>query len=66
MHFADNNRKMPGQGHIDFNMVISALKSINYDRFISFEPTLTEKTNYYEKVKSGFDFIKNLDSSIKK
>ncbi|KAA2279365.1 sugar phosphate isomerase/epimerase family protein [Candidatus Nitrosocosmicus agrestis] len=65
MHFADNNRKMPGEGHIDFKNIISALKSINYDHFISFEPTISQTTNYNEKIRAGFDFIKNLDSTIK-
>ena len=30
LHFADNNRKMPGFGHINFDAVISALKKITY------------------------------------
>jgi sugar phosphate isomerase/epimerase len=65
MHFADNNRKMPGEGHIDFKTIIRTLKSINYDHYISFEPTITETTNYPERIRAGFDFIKNLDSTIK-
>lgn len=65
MHFADNNRKMPGEGHIDFETIINTLKSINYSHSISFEPTITE-SNYLDKIKAGFDFIKNLDQTNKK
>ncbi len=39
MHFADNNRKMPGFGHIDFDTIVKALKKISYKGKISFEPT---------------------------
>ena len=61
MHFADNNRKMPGEGHIDFKTIIIALKKISFTGFISFEPTISY-INYQKKIKSGLDFIKNLDS----
>ena len=27
MHFADNNRKMPGFGHIDFDTIVKTLKN---------------------------------------
>lgn len=37
VHFADNNRLAPGQGHINFKEVMRALKEINYDFFISAE-----------------------------
>ena len=62
MHFADNNRKMPGEGHIDFTLILQSLEEIRYRGFISFEPTISEK-NYSAYVKSGFDYIKSLESS---
>ena len=40
-HFADNNRKMPGYGHIDFQSIIKGLSRIGYNQYISFEPNLT-------------------------
>ncbi len=61
MHFADNNRKMPGEGHIDFRTIIIALKKISFTGFISFEPIISF-INYQKKIKYGLDFIKNLDS----
>ena len=37
VHFADSNRLAPGLGHLDFCEVMSALKAINYDGWISVE-----------------------------
>jgi len=37
VHFADSNRRYPGAGHIDFGMVINALKDIGYGGYIAFE-----------------------------
>lgn len=37
VHFADSNRQAPGYGHIDFKQVISALKEVRYEGFLSFE-----------------------------
>lgn len=37
IHFADSNRLAPGQGHLDFDEVFSALKSINYNGWASIE-----------------------------
>ena len=42
-HFADNNSKMPGSEHINFQSIIKSLNSVGYDKYISFEPILTNK-----------------------
>ena len=64
LHFADNNRKMPGFGHIDFDSIISALKEISYSETISYEPTILNMEykkdlifgkNYIEKIESKYD-----------
>lgn len=60
MHFADNNRKMPGFGHIDFDKIVKALKIISYRGKISFEPIISDR-NYSTSVKSGMDHVKKLD-----
>ena len=59
-HFADNNRKMPGFGHIDFPGIIGALKKIRYDGYISFEPNIPG-TDYLDDLGKGLDFIKSID-----
>ena len=60
MHFADNNRKMPGLGHIDFDTIIKTLKKIAYSGKISFEPTFPTG-NYFSSLKFGLDYVKKLD-----
>lgn len=57
MHFADNNRKMPGFAHIDFSTIVRSLIQISYDGYISFEPNLPDK-NYEHATRFGLDFIK--------
>ncbi len=37
IHFADSNRRCPGEGHINFKEVFSALEEIKYNKFISGE-----------------------------
>jgi sugar phosphate isomerase/epimerase len=57
-HFADNNRKMPGYAHIDFELVLKSLSHIEYNGFISFEPILNTYT--LTSAKNGLNFIKSL------
>jgi sugar phosphate isomerase/epimerase len=59
LHFADNNRKMPGYAHIDFSSIVESLNEIGYDNYISFEPNITDK-NYEHVIKHGLDFIKEI------
>lgn len=59
MHFADNNRKMPGYGHIDFNAIVGALAKIEYSGYVTFEPAIPD-SNYEEPLKNGLQFIKSL------
>lgn len=37
VHLADNNRRLPGAGHVDFSQVLAALRAIGYDGWYSFE-----------------------------
>ena len=43
-HVAENNRRAPGLGHVDFGACIAVLRTLGYDRFVSAEvsqePTL--------------------------
>ena len=59
MHFADNNRKMPGFAHIDFSTIVKSLKEISYTGYISFEPNIADK-NYQYATKYGLDFVKTM------
>lgn len=62
MHFADNNRKMPGSGHLDFRSIMKTLNDIDYQRYICFEPIL-EQIGYRESLREGIAYIKGLDST---
>ena len=59
VHVSDNNRKMPGFAHIDFENVIEALKRIKYSKFLTFEPSV-ENTHYEDDLKLGLQYLKNL------
>ncbi len=39
-HTGDNNRNIPGRGHIDFDVIFKALSDVNYKRDIVSEPFL--------------------------
>ena len=59
MHFADNNRKMPGFAHIDFSTIVESLNEIGYNGYISFEPNIADR-NYEHATKFGLDFVKRI------
>ena len=59
VHMSDNNRKMPGFAHINFESVIKALKKIKYSKFITFEPTI-ENTGYEIDLKAGLNHFRSL------
>jgi D-psicose/D-tagatose/L-ribulose 3-epimerase len=59
MHFADNNRKMPGFAHIDFSTIVKSLIEIAYNGYISFEPNIADR-NYEHETKYGLDFVKRI------
>jgi D-psicose/D-tagatose/L-ribulose 3-epimerase len=59
LHFADNNRKMPGFAHIDFSSIIQSINEIGYDGYVSFEPNIADR-NYEQATRSGLDFVKKI------
>jgi D-psicose/D-tagatose/L-ribulose 3-epimerase len=61
MHFADNNRKMPGFGHINFDEIISTLVNISYSNTISYEPTISNP-DYQNDLIAGKKFIEKIES----
>ncbi|MFL6460016.1 MAG: sugar phosphate isomerase/epimerase family protein [Nitrososphaeraceae archaeon] len=61
-HFADNNRKMPGYGHIDFKSILKALSQVGYNnKYISFEPNLTSD-RFEANTLYGLNFIKSIEA----
>jgi sugar phosphate isomerase/epimerase len=61
LHFADNNRKMPGFGHIDFEQIIATLKVISYSGTISFEPNISS-VDYQKDLFLGKKFLETIES----
>ena len=59
VHVSDNNRKMPGFAHIDFDAIVRALKKIKYSKYITFEPTL-ESTDYEIDLTAGLEHFTSL------
>lgn len=37
VHFADSNRRLPGEGHIDFKAIYNKLVGIGYKGYVSLE-----------------------------
>jgi sugar phosphate isomerase/epimerase len=62
VHISDNNRKMPGLAHIDFEGIIAALKNIKYMKFLTFEPTV-QHIDYKDEIKYGLDYLKKLSKN---
>ena len=63
IHFADNNRKMPGLGHINFNSIVKTLKMIQYNHYIGLEPILD--INYKDEITQGLYFLQKLCNKYK-
>lgn len=62
-HFADNNRKMPGFGHIDFAEIVRCLKGISYDGYASFEPNIADG-NYEHDVRKGLELVRQMEAGM--
>jgi len=63
MHLADNNRKMPGYAHINFQSIMRSLCSIGYNGYASFEPNVNDK-DYENLTMRGLEFIKSLEKIV--
>lgn len=62
VHISDNNRKMPGLAHIDFESIIVALKKIKYSKYLTFEPTF-QSSDYKNDLKFGLQYLKKLSGN---
>jgi len=58
LHFTDNNRGVPGTGHIDFVEIIRVLKALNYNRYISIE--IDQIPDSYHAAKESFEYLNNI------
>jgi sugar phosphate isomerase/epimerase len=60
IHFAENNRGVPGTGHIAFAEVVRVLKAIGYDRYISME--IDQLPDCRSAAKAAFEYVNYLTS----
>lgn len=63
IHFSDNNRRMPGLGHINFNSILKTLKKIQYTNYIGLEPMIDR--NYKREITRGLNFLNKLCNKYK-
>jgi sugar phosphate isomerase/epimerase len=64
IHISDNNRKMPGFGHIDFNGIIKSLEKIQFNRYLTFEPFIPD-ANYEHDIIQGIAAIRSMSDKQK-
>lgn len=60
VHVADNNRRMPGEGHIDFLPGLDALRQVDYSGWYSFECSTQHEFVY--GVSQAIEYLKNEES----
>jgi sugar phosphate isomerase/epimerase len=60
IHLADNNRLLPGQGHIDFGTGLKVLREIGYGGWFSFECVASDEKRFVEETKASIELIKHL------
>lgn len=58
VHFADNNRGVPGTSNIDFVDAVRVLKALGYDRYISIE--IDQIPDCYSAAKASFQYVNSL------
>ncbi|MBO1511512.1 sugar phosphate isomerase/epimerase family protein [Metabacillus bambusae] len=58
VHFADSNRRAPGNGELDFYKIIRTLRAINYSNYISLE--ISQEMSSYDEAKSSIEYLKKL------
>ena len=58
IHFADNNRGVPGTGMINFTDAVRVLKALGYNRYISME--VEQTPGCYEAAKASYEYVDRL------
>jgi len=60
IHFSDNNRKMPGLGHINFNSIFKTLSKIQYTNYIGLEPLFNK--NYDIELSKSLEYLNRIST----
>lgn len=56
VHITDTNRLAPGQGHLDYETIIAALKRVGYEGYLTIEAF--PEPNPYDCAKSGIEYLR--------
>lgn len=64
VHFADNNRYLPGQGQLDFPRIIQTLKDMAFDKTASIECIRWKKGDPHLEIPKSANYLKQLRQSI--
>jgi sugar phosphate isomerase/epimerase len=62
VHAVDNNRGAPGDGHLDFRSIISALRKAGYDGYLSLETQPDAQP--YDTARRGINVLRNIMQSL--
>jgi len=58
VHFSDSNRRLPGEGHIDFPRIIKTLKGIGYNGYVSIETlNIPNEKHIIKNAKKSMDIL---------
>lgn len=58
IHLADNNRRCPGEGMIDFKKIVSSLRKIGYDKYLTCE--ILSDVEFETSARSYFQFMNGI------
>jgi len=58
VHFAENNRGIPGAGQINFPDIVRVLKATGYDRYITLE--IDQLPDSYQAARAAFNYLQAL------
>ena len=64
VHLGDNNRLMPGYGHIDWKEIITSLSKVGFNGFMSLECSLSGDPE--ETLPKTAEFLKNVMEGVEK
>ena len=59
VHLADNNRRLPGEGHIDFSGGVQALRACDYQGWFSYECAIATD-NFSSALRTNIAYLRSL------
>ena len=63
VHLADNNRQMPGSGHIDFLELMRTLNSIRFAGYLSLD-CIPPRPDWKTQIRSSIDYMRGVERIV--